>query len=132
MRKGFVDESTLFIHGNILTKDDLARIRDAGAATSVTPESEMQMGMGTPVWPLAKEIGVRCGFGADIVSGGCGDLFTQMRLALAAGRLAANDRYPKASFSLGTRKRSRRGFIARRSGSWVRRASTALKMPTLM
>lgn len=51
----------------------------------------MQMGMGTPIWPLAKEIGVRCGFGADIVSGGSGDLFTQMRLALAAGRLAAND-----------------------------------------
>lgn len=92
LSKGYVDESTLFIHGNVLTKDDLARIRDAGAAMSVTPESEMQMGMGTPVWPLAKEIGVRCGFGADIVSGGSGDLFTQMRLALAAGRLAVNDR----------------------------------------
>lgn len=91
LSKGLVDETTLFVHGNILTKDDLTRIRDSGAAVSVTPESEMQMGMGTPIWPLAKEIGVRCGFGADIVSGGSGDLFTQMRLALAAGRLAAND-----------------------------------------
>jgi 5-methylthioadenosine/S-adenosylhomocysteine deaminase len=92
LRKNLVDERTLFIHGNILTKDDLKHIRDAGAAISATPESEMQMGMGTPVWPLAKELGVHCGFGADIVSGGSGDLFTQMRLALAAGRLAANDK----------------------------------------
>lgn len=92
LTKGLVDDKTLFVHGNVLTKNDLDRIRDLGAAISVTPESEMQMGMGTPIWPLAKEAGVRCGFGADIVSGGSGDLFTQMRLALAAGRMAYNDK----------------------------------------
>lgn len=89
---GLVDDRTLFVHGNVLTREDLSRIRAVGASLSVTPESEMQMGMGTPVWPLAREVGVACGLGADIVSGGSGDLFTQMRLALVAGRLAANDR----------------------------------------
>lgn len=89
---GLVDDRTLFIHGNVLTREDLSRIKAAGATLSVTPESEMQMGMGTPVWPLAREVGVACGLGADIVSGGSGDLFTQMRLALVAGRMAANDR----------------------------------------
>lgn len=89
---GLVDERTLFVHGNVLTREDLSRIKAAGASISVTPESEMQMGMGTPVWPLAREVGVACGLGADIVSGGSGDLFTQMRLALVAGRMAANDR----------------------------------------
>lgn len=89
---GLIDERTLFVHGNVLTREDLSRIKAVGASLSVTPESEMQMGMGTPVWPLAREVGVACGLGADIVSGGSGDLFTQMRLALVAGRMAANDR----------------------------------------
>lgn len=92
LSKGLVDERTLFVHGNVLTQNDLARIASLGATLSVTPESEMQMGMGTPVWPLAREMGVACGLGADIVSGGSGDLFTQMRLALVAGRMSANDK----------------------------------------
>lgn len=93
--KGLVDNRTLFVHGNVLTSEDLIRIRDTGASISVTPESEMQMGMGTPIWPLAKQIGVPCGIGADIVSGGSGDLFTQMRLALIAGRMATNNKIGK-------------------------------------
>lgn len=92
LQHGLIDERTLFVHGNVLTGDDLRRICNVGASISITPESEMQMGMGTPIWPLARASGVRCGFGADIVSGGSGDLFTQMRLALVAGRLAANDK----------------------------------------
>jgi len=78
------------------------RMRDLGAKLAATPESEMQMGMGTPIWPLAKEVGVSCGLGADIVSGGSGELFTQMRLALAAGRMAANDRLGARGIMPGT------------------------------
>lgn len=92
LAKGLVDERTLFVHGNVLSWQDLSRMKDLGANLAVTPESEMQMGMGTPIWPLARKAGVHCGLGADIVSGGSGDLFTQMRLALAAGRMAANDK----------------------------------------
>lgn len=99
---GLIDHRTLFVHGNILTQDDLKRIRDVGASLSVTPESEMQMGMGTPIWPVAKNIGVACGIGADIVSGGSGDLFTQMRLALCAGRLVANDQLGRFGVMPGT------------------------------
>lgn len=92
LKKGLVDDRTLLVHGNVLTRADLAHISVAGASIVSTPESEMQMGMGTPIWPLAKETGVPCGLGADIVSGGAGDPFTFMRLALAAGRMAANDK----------------------------------------
>lgn len=92
LAKGLIDERTLLVHGNVLTRNDLMLIAEKGATLSVTPESEMQMGMGTPVWPLARSAGVAVGFGADIVSGGSGDMFTQMRLALAAGRMAANDK----------------------------------------
>lgn len=92
LAKGLVDERTLFVHGNVLSHRDLARIASVGASISVTPESEMQMGMGTPIWASARNAGVACGLGVDIVSGGSGDLFTQMRLALAAGRMAAHDR----------------------------------------
>ena len=91
LNKGLVDQRTLFVHGNVLSHADLSRIASIGASISVTPESEMQMGMGTPIWPAARHAGVACGLGVDIVSGGSGDLFTQMRLALAAGRMAAND-----------------------------------------
>lgn len=91
LARNLVDDRTLLVHGNVLTRKDLSRIAEAGATISSTPESEMQMGMGTPIWPVAKEVGVACGLGADIVSGGSGDPFTQMRLALAAGRMAAND-----------------------------------------
>ncbi|MFJ2759535.1 amidohydrolase family protein [Nocardioides sp. NPDC087217] len=92
LNKGLVDDRTLFVHGNVLSQADLSRIASIGASISVTPESEMQMGMGTPIWPAARNAGVACGLGVDIVSGGSGDLFTQMRLALAAGRMAANDK----------------------------------------
>jgi len=102
LAKGLVDDRTLFVHGNVLTRHDLGRMKDLGATLAVTPESEMQMGMGTPNWPLAKALGVSCGLGADIVSGGSGDLFTQMRLALAAGRMAANDRLGARGIMPGT------------------------------
>lgn len=92
LAKGLVDDRTLFVHGNVLSRADLSRIASVGASISVTPESEMQMGMGTPIWPSARNAGVACGLGVDVVSGGSGDLFTQMRLALAAGRMAANDK----------------------------------------
>jgi 5-methylthioadenosine/S-adenosylhomocysteine deaminase len=91
LARGHVDDRTLFVHGNVLSPADLERIANVGATIAVTPESEMQMGMGTPIWPRARNAGVQCGIGADIVSGGSGDLFTQMRLALVAGRMAAND-----------------------------------------
>ncbi|EGD41692.1 amidohydrolase [Nocardioidaceae bacterium Broad-1] len=92
LAKGMIDDRTLLVHGNVLSRADLSRIASVGASISVTPESEMQMGMGTPIWPRARNAGVACGLGVDIVSGGSGDLFTQMRLALAAGRMAANDK----------------------------------------
>jgi len=92
LAKGLVDDRTLLVHGNVLSRADLARIASVGASISATPESEMQMGMGTPIWPRARDAGVACGLGVDIVSGGSGDLFTQMRLALAAGRMATNDK----------------------------------------
>lgn len=92
LAKGLIDDRTLLVHGNVLSASDLSRIAGAGASISVTPETEMQMGMGTPIWPKARAAGVAVGLGVDVVSGGSGDLFTQMRLALAAGRMASNDR----------------------------------------
>lgn len=91
LTKGLIDEKTLLVHGNVLSRRDLRRIAGAGASISVTPETEMQMGMGTPIWPHARAAGVAVGLGVDVVSGGSGDLFTQMRLALAAGRMGDND-----------------------------------------
>ncbi|MDY8137473.1 amidohydrolase family protein [Aquimarina sp. 2201CG5-10] len=95
LKQRLIDERTLLVHGNVLTQKDLKQLSKVGASISTTPETEVQMGMGTPIWPMAKKSRVACGLGADVVSGNSGDLFTQMRLALATGRMAENDKLGK-------------------------------------
>ena len=59
---------------------ELDLLADAGASVSVTPETELQMGMGFPVTQRLLDRGMTPSLGCDIVSNNRGDLFTQMRL----------------------------------------------------
>ena len=56
----------------------------------LTPETELQMGMGFPIFARALERGLAPSLGCDIVSNNRGDLFAQMRLGLQAERARAN------------------------------------------
>ncbi|HEY2775111.1 MAG TPA: amidohydrolase family protein [Candidatus Binatia bacterium] len=94
-KDGLLGEDLLFVHGSALTDDELARMRDSGAAVSATPETEMQMGMGFPVAMRARQAGVRSSLGIDIVSNYSGDMFSQMRLCLQGSRAVENDGYEK-------------------------------------
>jgi cytosine/adenosine deaminase-related metal-dependent hydrolase len=81
----------LWVHANLASDEDLKAVADSGGSISSTPETEMQMGMGHPVTGRFMAAGGRPSFGADIISGGSGDLFFHMRLAMQAERMLQND-----------------------------------------
>jgi cytosine/adenosine deaminase-related metal-dependent hydrolase len=83
---GMLGDDVLLVHGAALADDELRAVALAGAAVAVTPETELQMGMGRPLTVRGPEFGVRAGLGVDVVSGASADMFGQMRLALQAER----------------------------------------------
>lgn len=87
---GLLGPDLLFVHGAALGDDELRLLRESGAALAVTPETELQMGMGFPVAARASAAAVRTGLGVDIVSSSAGDLLLQARLALQTARAVAN------------------------------------------
>ncbi|TSJ34907.1 amidohydrolase family protein, partial [Mucilaginibacter corticis] len=80
-----------FAHCNFLTDQDFRLLADHGCSVSVTPEVEMQMGLGFPATGKAIAAGMAPSLGVDVVTAAGGDLFTQMRIALQTERALAND-----------------------------------------
>ena len=75
-----------FVHANNITDDELGAVVDAGASITVTPEVEMQMGMGFPITSRLLAAGGTPTLGTDIASATSADLFSQMRLTLQVHR----------------------------------------------
>jgi cytosine/adenosine deaminase-related metal-dependent hydrolase len=75
-------------HANDFDADEFKAAADHGAAIVSTPEVEMNMGHGWPAVGRALKAGAKLGLGVDIVVQVAGDMFTQMRTALAAQRLS--------------------------------------------
>ncbi|MDB5242534.1 MAG: hypothetical protein JWP57_3159 [Spirosoma sp.] len=78
-------------HGNYLTEADFKHLADQGCSVSITPEVEMQMGLGFPATGRAIAGGLAPSLGVDVVSGVSGELFTQIRMALQTERALVND-----------------------------------------
>ena len=87
---GLLSAGQVHVHCNACTDRELDLLADRGTAVSVTPETELQMGMGFPVIDRARSRDLPVGFGCDIVSNNSGDMFTQMRMGLQAERARAN------------------------------------------
>jgi len=68
VERGLLGPDILHVHTNRFSGRDLKTVRDAGGAISVTPETELQMGMGFPTTHRCRAQGVRTGLGVDIVS----------------------------------------------------------------
>ena len=102
---GALGDDLLFVHGSTLTDDELAAIADSGASISCTPETELQMAMGRPVFTRAKAAGARPSLGIDIVSNFSGDMFAQMRLLLQSERGFDNELRTDAPRALGLKAR---------------------------
>jgi len=87
---GLLGPDLLHVHCNSCSDGELDRIADSGGHVCVTPETEMQMGMGFPVIDRLLARGLEPILGVDIVSACSGDLLTQLRLALQTTRAQLN------------------------------------------
>jgi 5-methylthioadenosine/S-adenosylhomocysteine deaminase len=105
-RNGLLGSDVNYAHGNMLTDEELDLIASSQGTLSITASTDMLMQFGTyPVTGRALQRHITCGFGVDTVCS-CGtDLFSEMRLALAAersranaGELAKGERVPTVSF----------------------------------
>ncbi|MGE0066780.1 MAG: amidohydrolase family protein [Solirubrobacterales bacterium] len=80
-----------YVHANLHTGEELDLIADSGGSISACPTVDMLMAMGTyPAVGNALEHGVTCAISVDTVAGTGADLFSEMRVALAAERSRAN------------------------------------------
>ncbi|MFD5390734.1 amidohydrolase family protein [Streptomyces sp. NPDC127074] len=83
---GLLDAAQVHVHCNTLSDEDFAALARHGAKISISPETELNMGMGRPVFEQAKKHGLAPTLSADVVSLNSGDLFHQLRLAIAVAR----------------------------------------------
>ncbi|WP_037569217.1 amidohydrolase family protein [Phaeacidiphilus oryzae] len=89
--QGLLGPDVNYVHANEFTEQEWRQVAESGGSVSATPSVDMTMGLGThPAVGAALASGVPVGLGADTVAYGPSDLFTQMRLALAAERSRAN------------------------------------------
>ncbi len=80
-----------YAHGNMLTDEEFDLIASSKGTLSITPSSDMLMQFGTyPGTGAALSRGIISGFGVDTICSVGTDLFSEMRLALAAERSRAN------------------------------------------
>jgi len=79
------------IHALSLDEEDWRLLGEAGVGLSIAPETEMNMGMGTPAFNQCFKYGLRPSLSCDVISLNSGDLLSQMRLALASLRLQDNN-----------------------------------------
>jgi 5-methylthioadenosine/S-adenosylhomocysteine deaminase len=88
---GLLGADVNYAHGNMLTDREFDLIATSKGTLSITPSTDMLMQFGTfPGTGRALERGIVSGFGVDTICS-CGtDLFSEMRLALAAERSRAN------------------------------------------
>ncbi|MBP0904069.1 amidohydrolase family protein [Mariniflexile gromovii] len=80
-----------FAHANTISKNDFKLLADHGSSISVTPEVELQMGLGLPVTGKALKFGIPVGLGVDVVCATSGSMFDQMKAALQTERAIQNE-----------------------------------------
>lgn len=89
---GLLGPDQVQIHGNMLSDDEWRMFGEAGVYLSSSPETELNMGMGPLAIVRSLRLGLLPTLSCDVVSLNSGDLFAQMRLALAFERYADNRR----------------------------------------
>ncbi|QMU28142.1 amidohydrolase family protein [Adhaeribacter radiodurans] len=89
---GLLGADMNFAHCNTLTDADFKLLAAYGCSVSITPEIEMQMGLGFPATGRALANGIRPSLGVDVVTGTGGDLFSQMKIALQTERALQNEK----------------------------------------
>lgn len=81
---GLLGSRQVYSHGDASSDHELELLAEAGSALVSTPESELQMGLGMPLFGRAAAKGVTVGLGSDLQANNSPDAFSQMRLARQA------------------------------------------------
>jgi 5-methylthioadenosine/S-adenosylhomocysteine deaminase len=90
-RYGLLGPDVNYVHGNFLTDWEWDLLADSGGTVTITPSTDMLMQFGSfPATGAAFSHGILAGFGIDTICSAGNDLFSEMRLALAAERSRAN------------------------------------------
>ena len=90
-RDGLLGADVNYVHGNFLTDREWDLLAASGGTVTITPSTDMLMQFGTyPATGAALSRGIVSGFGIDTICSAGTDLFSEMRLALAAERSRAN------------------------------------------
>ena len=90
-RDGLLGPDVNYIHANQLTDEEMDLIAASGGTVTITPSTDMLMQFGTyPATGRALERDIVSGLGVDTICSAGTDLFSEMRLALAAERSRAN------------------------------------------
>jgi 5-methylthioadenosine/S-adenosylhomocysteine deaminase len=83
------------VHANFLSPEEFRAIANNGASVSITPEVEMQMGLGLPPTGAVLAARANMNIGTDVVTGVSTDMFTQMRFLIQTQRALTNDTFHK-------------------------------------
>lgn len=89
---GLLGPDINLVHANSFTASEYKAVVDSGATITVTPEVEMQMGMGFPATGHVRLAGGRPAVGTDIPTNVGPEMATQIRFALQMQRALDNDR----------------------------------------
>jgi 5-methylthioadenosine/S-adenosylhomocysteine deaminase len=90
-RDGLLGADVNYVHANMLTSEEFDLIAASHGTVSITPSTDMLMQFGTfPATGPALQRGILAGLGVDTICSAGTDLFSEMRLALAAERSRAN------------------------------------------
>jgi 5-methylthioadenosine/S-adenosylhomocysteine deaminase len=89
-RLGLLLPGTTYVHCCTLTDEELRMVAGSGGATSLAPEVELNMGHGWPAALRSLAAGVRPSLSIDVTTSIGGDMFTAMRVVMAAARAEAH------------------------------------------
>ena len=98
---GLLGDDLNYVHANRFEEEEFALIGDSGGSVSITPEVELQMGMGMPALGETLDAGATPTVGVDIVSNVSGDMFTQTRTAVQVQRGRDNQPAVEAGEQIG-------------------------------
>lgn len=99
-KAGLLGSDTTYVHLNTNTDAELALVAESGGTASVSPYVEMVMGHGHPPIGRLRDHRITPSLSIDVATSVPGDMFTQMRTALAQDRIRAfDDDDPNASFA---------------------------------
>jgi 5-methylthioadenosine/S-adenosylhomocysteine deaminase len=96
---GLMGPDVCYIHMTDLTDQELDWIAETGGKASISPYCEMLMGHGPPPTGKMLSRGVRPSLSVDVVSSVPGEMFTQMRVALAYDRILEFTDTPDEAFA---------------------------------